>query len=605
MQTSIDISIVTYNSSKWLTPFFKSLASQNYPLSQLNIFIHDNDSQDDTFNLIEKLKLQYQKKFGAFEIGKSLNKGFGYGHNKNFKKGNADYFLVTNVDLTFEKTSLEKIINIAIAELNNQVASWEFRQKPYEHPKYYHPVTLETHWSSSACILFQRTAFQQIKGYDERIFLYGEDVDISYRLRDQGYILKYCPTAVCWHYSYEHANQLKAAQFFGSTLANIYLRLRFGSFKEIIFGFLMYLKLFFIQIDLSNYSKTLFKNLCILFKNMAYFLCSRKKSNLSFLFNDWDYGLRREGAFYSCSVLYEENLPLVSVIIRTYKGRSGWLKEAVTSVLNQTYSAIELIIVEDGSETAKDFVMELVQKNILKNIIYQPIEKAGRCVAGNTGLSLATGDYIVFLDDDDLFFADHIEILVSALLENSSVQAAYSLAWEIPTELIQLTPLIYKEQAPFLRHHQPYSRYVLWDHNFLSIQSIMFHRKLYLECGGFDITLEAMEDWDLWIRYSLMTDFKYVEKLTSFYRVPPPGKNAIEREVVINKYHKIVIAKQKGILIKEISIREIMIASHEILDCYANIKTPVSFKQKIISHSLIIFIFYKAYIKIKKLMLEK
>lgn len=104
---------------------------------------------------------------------------------------------------------------------------------------------------------------------------------------------------------------------------------------------------------------------------------------------------------------------MVSVIVRTYKGRLPYLKEAVTSVSNQTYKNIELIVVEDGSNDARNYMSQVSDIGCLK-VVYKEEPKKGRCHTGNVGLSLSSGKFIVFLDDDDLFFADHIEVLVDA-----------------------------------------------------------------------------------------------------------------------------------------------------------------------------------------------
>ncbi|MFI5206214.1 MAG: glycosyltransferase, partial [Candidatus Paceibacterales bacterium] len=270
MQTPIDISIVTYNSARWLNTFFNSLCNQRYPLQQLNLFIHDNSSTDGTYVECQKLQKSLNHRFASFTLTQEPNKGFGYGHNQNFHKGNAPFFLVTNVDLEFEPDALIEMIKMVNNELDEKVASFEFRQKPYEHPKYYHPVTLETPWSSSACVLFRRSAFKAINGYEEKIFLYGEDVEISYRLRDHGYSLKYCPRAVCWHYTYNNPRELKPLQYFGSKTANIYIRLRYGNILEIINGFIFYLVLFFIPARIDHRISTLFKNFFAILKNTPY-----------------------------------------------------------------------------------------------------------------------------------------------------------------------------------------------------------------------------------------------------------------------------------------------------------------------------------------------
>ncbi|MBK8401205.1 MAG: glycosyltransferase [Propionivibrio sp.] len=99
---------------------------------------------------------------------------------------------------------------------------------------------------------FSKVSVGERWGYEDRIFAYGEDVELSYRLRDHGFRLKYCPKAVCYHYSYEEAGQLKPLQFFGGTLANFYIRLRYGSILQILTGSILYLLLWVVHPKISG-----------------------------------------------------------------------------------------------------------------------------------------------------------------------------------------------------------------------------------------------------------------------------------------------------------------------------------------------------------------
>jgi len=542
----IDLSIVTWNSECWLAGFFESLLAQAYPTAKINLFIRDNDSRDSTLDLCKALKTRHGHNFSSFTIDSGENLGFGRGQNSNFARGNAPYFLVTNVDIEFRPDAIERIAHAAIADTGN-TASWEFRQSPYEHPKLYNPVDLTTSWSSSACILFRRTAFASVGGYEERIFMYGEDVELSYRLRDHGYVLKYCPSAVCRHYTYEYANQLKPLQFFGSTLANVLIRCRYGSIGEILGGLFLFLALWLRPPPVDGARRGLARTTRKLLANAPYFLRTRKKSASKFPFHFWDYEFRRSGAFYQLPEIDWKTCqrPLVSIVVRTYKGRLGWLKEATASIVHQTWPRIELIVVEDGSRDAETYVAELAHSEQLESVRYAPIEKAGRCVAGNHGLALARGSYIGFLDDDDLLLADHVETMVTELECHPGDDLAYAIGIAARTLVTSSEPLAYRIISHEVQYAQPFSMPVLCHRNYIPIQAALFRRVLYDTHGGFDLGLENLEDWNLWTRFATTTNFRFVEKATSIYRAPASRAIDTARQEKLDEYYRVAKARQK------------------------------------------------------------
>jgi len=556
----IDISIVTYNSSRWIKQFFISLESQAYPLSSINITVCDNSSKDGTIFLLKQYQVILQNKVSTFQLFQRPNLGFGAGHNFNVTKMNSPFILITNIDLEFEKNSIANIVDYAQKD-NLEYVSWEFRQKPFEHPKYYNPITLETTWSSHACILLRRSAFERVGGYEEKIFMYGEDVELSYRLRSQSYKLKYIPHCVCWHYSYQFANELKPLQVIGSTLSNSYIRIRYGSLSEILQIARMYIALLKGQALFPWFRFKILINITKIIINSFYFFRSRPNNLSSYKFpiRNWDYEMIREGAFYEYKTLPQESShsPLVSVITRTYKGRLPYLKECLQSIEHQTYSNIEAIVVEDGSETSRSYVERLSSLSSKINYKYFSVPKLGRSYAGNFGLSQAEGQFLLFLDDDDLFFADHIEVLVDELNRAPEYSAVYSTSWEVQTDVQSLDPLTYLEKQHNLVNKQPFSKSILWHHNFIPIQTILFRRSLYDSKGGFDENLEYLEDWDLWIRYSVDSQFLLVNKLTSLYRVPWNRKLQENREKIILEAYQSVIMKQ-SLLKLELTLPQII-----------------------------------------------
>lgn len=573
---TLDLSIVTYNSQRWIESFISSLLSQKMPCKQISLLWRDNGSSDSTLEILDRLQKQFGNCFAHFEINNGDNIGFGRGHNSNLPHVQSDYVLVTNVDIEFESDTLTTLIEAASTD-SLDTAAWECRQKPFEHPKDYHPVTGETLWNSSACVLFRTSALRALGGYEPLLFMYGEDVELSYRLRDNGYGLRYIPQATVWHYTYELAAEVKPLQFLGSTLANILLRCRYGTWKEIFTGFAMYIGLFLVPPQFPGQRKQLLANVLRLTILVPRFLASRRQSQAQFPFRLWDYAIAREGAFYAYpkQVFPLADLPIASVLVRTMPGRAGKLKEAIASIIGQTYQPIELVIVEDGGSTAQAFCNQLRLAERFSDVKYLPLEKCGRCKAGNAALAAATGKLLCFLDDDDLFYADHLEVLVGEWLSDPTLGAVYGLAFQVDTEIISDEPWIYRDKLHSLIYRQPFNRGLLWHHNYLPIQTVLFQRRLYEELGGFDPELDNLEDWNLWVRYSLKNNFRMVKKITSLYRVPYANNDAIQRQQVLDDYYAKAQSKHAELRL-ELSPPEVVSIARELAREFYAIGVPTN-----------------------------
>ncbi|EJM31977.1 glycosyltransferase [Pseudomonas sp. GM25] len=537
-QPVVDVSIVTYNSGKWVDGFFASLKTQDYPLNKLNLCFVDNGSKDNTVDDLQRWKTQLAAELAGFEIVQGENVGFGLGHDRAIKTGHSEFVLISNIDIVFAPDSISRVVATAHSDTSGAVASWELRQAPYEHPKYYDPVTHETNWSSHACILVRRSAYAKVGGYEHEIFMYGEDVELSYRFRSYGYQLKYCPSAVVYHYTYEHENHVKPIQFTGSTLANAYLRLRYGDFGDKFGALVLQTALLFRPEVYSGARRDLIGNIRKILRKAPHFLSGKGRSKeVSYPFRGFDYEMIRDGAFWTIGEPLAE-APLVTIVTRTYRNRNEFLRQAIMSVLNQTYPNVELVVVEDGGETMKDLVAEF-QSPEGRPIRFYGMDKVGRSVTGNYGLEMAKGTYCMFLDDDDLLFSDHVEVLVTALAKNPESVAAYSLAMEVGTntaadgryiEVSHETPSYYKHE---------YDYDILLDHNFIPIQSLLFQRALFLQRGGFETDMSNLEDWNLWLRYGYGNRFTYVAKTTSLFRTPADPNVRLERHKLLHEAYNL------------------------------------------------------------------
>jgi len=124
--------------------------------------------------------------------------------------------------------------------------------------------------------------------------------------------------------------------------------------------------------------------------------------------------------------------PLVTVIIPSFN-RPNMLKEALMSVLSQSYQNYEIIVINDGGIDVKDIIASI---DTDRNIIYlQHEENRGLPAARNTGIRAAGGKYIAYLDDDDIYYPNHLETLVKHL-EGNDFKVAYTDSYYVTQSFI-------------------------------------------------------------------------------------------------------------------------------------------------------------------------
>lgn len=534
---SVDIVVVTYNSARHIGDCLENILSQGELKDRVSVIVVDNHSSDETLGVLKG----FEGRLPSLQIIKNRrNRGFGAAVNQGAALGCGDYVFVLNPDTRLEPGALGTLSRDAVRTQPHGFAAWEARQAPYEHPKVYDPVTLETNWASGACVLLHRDAFEKVGGFDENIFLYAEDVDLSWRLRKRGYKLRFVPQAVVIHDTYQEANEVKPAQFYYSIISNSLLRLKHGSLRDIAAFVVLLSRVLRRPPALGGARLRLLGKLFLsaprALRSLAWRFANKNTGEKGIVeFPGFDYQrVRREGAFFTAPSVAAK--PLVSIVVRTMD-RPNLLREALASIRNQSYRPLEVIVVEDGPDCSSGVIEEFGDLDVR----YHPLgQNIGRCRAGNYGLEVAKGKYVNFLDDDDLLFSDHVETLVKVLENAEGARVAYSTGFEVPTEFISIDPLVYSELVYKVVHSKPFDRADLEEFNYLPINCVLFERGLFLESGGLDEELDVLEDWDLWLRYAKVTDFVFVEKTTAIYRVPVDHGDKYKRQAILDAaYHQV------------------------------------------------------------------
>ena len=224
---------------------------------------------------------------------------------------------------------------------------------------------------------------------------------------------------------------------------------------------------------------------------------------------------------------------LVSVIMPCYNAEQ-FLKDSVSSVLNQTYKNLELIVVDDGSTDRSLNILKKIKTNDKRlNIIQQ--KNKGPGPARNTGLGNARGNYIAFLDSDDFWDLTFIEKLEKAL--SSKAEINYGLAY-CGWQNIGLTE---KKSMPFIPPDygdENLSKVFLGGCRW-PIHSPLIKKDCIVKIGGFNEKWTSCMDYDLWLRMSPFIQVILVPEVLAFYRHHEGEQITKNRALIAENHWKI------------------------------------------------------------------
>lgn len=198
--------------------------------------------------------------------------------------------------------------------------------------------------------------------------------------------------------------------------------------------------------------------------------------------------------------------PLVSIIMPTYN-RAYTIGEAIQSALDQSYENWELLVCDDASD---DKTAEVVRGFDDPRIRYMQFAKSNGAETRNKGLSFARGAYIAYLDSDNLWNPHFLDLMLRQLMGAPGSAIAY--CGYVDTEISGARVLFHKISQPVFRPIQ------LSGRNFMDLNTIVHHRRLYDWMGGFDKTLPRLQDWDLMLRYTSVFRPVFTPHCMVFYR---------------------------------------------------------------------------------------
>lgn len=203
--------------------------------------------------------------------------------------------------------------------------------------------------------------------------------------------------------------------------------------------------------------------------------------------------------------------PLVTVLLPTYN-RPESLSVAIDSVLAQSYSEFELIVIRDGGWPIAPVMQHYADPRIC---LIDRDENRGKAASLNEALHQAKGKYICYLDDDDRWYPNHIQTLVQALETHSEYGVAYSDLYKV-----HYRPLSGGRRQILAKNveiSRDFDRMLMLQFNHVLHVSLMHRRGLLDQAGPYNEDLKVLIDWDLTRRLCFYTDFLHIPSVTGEY----------------------------------------------------------------------------------------
>ena len=205
--------------------------------------------------------------------------------------------------------------------------------------------------------------------------------------------------------------------------------------------------------------------------------------------------------------------PIVTAVLTTYKRPVEIVGRALKSVVEQTYEELEIILVNDFPEHEK-LSKELIGlcRGFERNVVYLPMKKnSGANAARNYGAGVSKGAFIAFLDDDDEWSPEKIELQMQKMTDDN-IGIVYCNTWINSEKSHSIKPR-FKNAKPEGNIYP-----VLFGKNVVGSTSFpLIRKKAFDEVGGFNETMPALQDMELWLRIAQSYTVKYIHKPLGTY----------------------------------------------------------------------------------------
>jgi teichuronic acid biosynthesis glycosyltransferase TuaG len=255
--------------------------------------------------------------------------------------------------------------------------------------------------------------------------------------------------------------------------------------------------------------------------------------------------------------------PIVSVVMPAYNAEKT-IEESIQSVKEQSFQFWELIVVDDGSDDNTGAVVENMRRHDSR-IKYIRQCNMGPAGARNRAIEECIGEYIAFLDADDLWTKEKLQRQVEFFQMHPHIGLLYTDRWCFGQHIQDAKECT---SSRFSEIENSYYRLLIFD--YIPTLTVMVPSRVQRQVGTFDTDLFGPEDWDLWLRIAREYPIAGIDEPLAYYRVHEWGISKQNRQKVFNEIRKVM---RKHLSLPDVPswVRrksEGVAVSREIFDCY-------------------------------------
>ena len=243
---------------------------------------------------------------------------------------------------------------------------------------------------------------------------------------------------------------------------------------------------------------------------------------------------------------------IVSVVLPTFN-RLGFLRPAIESVYAQTFVQWELILADDGSDFETRQYLQSLEVDPRVKLVW--LSHSGKpSVVRNAGVKAAAGEYVAFLDSDDLWAPRKLERQIETLRTRVNCRWSYTAFLQVDGSGV---PLPEEAQRPWVPHEGDIFEQVVTGRAQIRTPSVLATRELIAQAGGFDDALQSGEDYDLWLRFALHSEAAIVDETLLYVRRHPNSHTSdwqsafVGRDSSLRRRQQLVAGARRALLRKE------------------------------------------------------